>query len=160
MNKFIKPLLLLLASIFLTSCATIVGGRTYKAHVVVTNNQFPDIYYNGQLKGKGEATFEVERKEANRLMIILEHEGCETQIKQFNKRKFRVWACVGTLFTWTFITNGIPIPAGLVVDLANGSIWKPDKNEKDVFKKNFDEYTYRVDYTGCKEKTLKIQDQK
>ncbi len=144
---------LVTASLILSSCATIVGGSKYWAKVQVPDHPTAKIKYGGAFKGHGEANFLARRTAANNFSIVVQKEGCEEQKFDFKKRKFRGGALVGTIVGWTFlfsIPGGVvPIPAGLVVDGASGAFWKPDISEKGVSKQDYKHYVYHIDYTGC-----------
>lgn len=146
----ISNCLLILMFCFFTSCATIVGGNKYWAHVEVPNRSDANIIYKGQVMGNGKANFKVKRAEANKFTIIVKSDGCDEQEFYFHKSGFRGWALVGTIITWTgIIPPGIPLPWGLVVDVANGALMKPNKNEKGISKIDYKHYSYVIDYKGC-----------
>lgn len=145
--------LMLLAFTYLfSSCATIIGGNKYYAKVQVPDHPNAKIEYKGVYKGTGEANFKAKRKEANNFSVTIKEDGCETQTTDFTQRKFRGWAFAGTVVGWTGLLQGIPLPWGVVVDGANGAWWKPDINEKNVTKEDFNHYIYRIDYSGCHSK--------
>jgi len=151
-NLFNLLMLLAIASI-LSSCATIIGGSKYYAKVQVPDHPNAKIEYKGDYQGTGEASFKAKRKEANNFSVTIKEEGCETQTKDFTQRKFRGWAFAGTVVGWTGLYSGIPLPWGVAVDLSTGALWKPDINENGVTKQDFNHYIYRIDYTGCKDRT-------
>lgn len=138
---------LLLASSIFSSCATIVGGSKYTANVIVTNNSNADIKYNGREYGTGSAYIRVPRNKANDLSFAIKQEGCEEQVFTYSSRVLRGWAIVGTLFTWTGYP--LPIPYGLIVDLATGAVYKPDIKEAGIVKKDYRNFIYTIKYTGC-----------
>lgn len=155
MKKYIKLLsYLLLSMCFMASCATIVGGSKYNATVTVPSHPNAQIDYNGVFQGTGKAHFKINRKDADKVKITVKEEGCEPQTNAYRGRVFRGWALVGTIFTWTgsFQSNEtiIPIPFGLIVDGATGALWKPNPNEVGISKQNYKNYTYQIDYKGCK----------
>jgi hypothetical protein len=147
----INLLLLAVVSLFLTSCATIVGGSKYNARIIVTDRPTAKIYYRGQEQGTGAAAIKVKRNEANQFSFTVREEGCQEQTFNFVSRRFRGWALAGTLVTWTGVISGIPVPWGLVVDLATGALWKPDTMERGVFKEDHKNYLYQVSYSNCKQ---------
>lgn len=163
MNK--KPtqiilLLGLLTPFLLTSCATIIGGSKYYAHVVVTNNPNAKIIYNDEVKGIGSATFKVERKAANIFTFKVKEDGCPEQIYTYTSRSFRGWALAGTIIGWTGVIGGVPIPWGVGVDLATGALWKPNKLEKGISKETYKQFRYTVNYTAsCSAKQADIPQQ-
>jgi hypothetical protein len=151
MKKLFYSLLLFVAFCLITSCATIIGGSKYVAHVKVPDHPYAKIMYQGQYQGDGNATFLVKRSEANRFSITIKEENCEEQTFNYTQRSFRGWAFVGTIVTWTGVINGIPLPWGIVVDLATGALWKPNIYEKGVRKIDMKNYSYTIEYKGCTE---------
>ena len=134
-----------------SSCATIIGGSKYYAHVTVGNHPNANIYYVGNIQGKGYAAFKVPRVEANTFSVTIKEENCDNQKFDFKQRSFRGWALVGTIVTWTGTINGIPLPWGIAVDVASGALWKPDITEKGVTKTDYKHFNYFINYTGCKQ---------
>ena len=145
-------LLLSLSTLFSSGCATIFGGSKYYAHVVIVNNEKLDIYYQGELKGKGDAAFKVKRKDANDFTVILKKENCPDEITTFSKRRFRWWFLL--MEPWLII-NYTPIPIGFIIDGATGAYWKPSTKEKGVSKMDYRNYRYNIIYNGCKTDSLK-----
>ena len=146
--------LFLLTSMFINqSCAVIAGGSRYYANVVVEGHPNAKISYDGQTKGYGNTTVKLLRKDANNLTFTISEDGCPTVDKTFTERKFRGWAFVGTLVTWTGLSiNGgpwIPIPFGVIVDGATGAWWKPDENEVGISKVDYKNYNYNLQYKEC-----------
>lgn len=131
-------------SFVFSSCATIVGGSKYNAHVDVLNRPKAKIYYNGEEKGSGYASFKVKRKEANMVSLTIKEEGQQDQIINYTSRTFRGGALVGTLLMWTGIIQGIPIPWGLAVDLATGALWKPNIHERGIIKEDYKNFRYII----------------
>lgn len=123
----------------------------YYAKVRVPNYPDAEIYYKGYDEGKGEVSFKVPRRDADKFTVVIQKKGCLTETRHFVLRQFRGWSFLGTLVTFTGITksSGIPLPFGVAVDGATGAWWKPDINEKGVSKEDYKHYMYRVDYTGC-----------
>ena len=140
---------ILLASAFLSSCATIVGGSKYNAVVIVRNHSDAKITYNGVYRGSGTALLMINRNHANAVSFTVKSEGCDERKYDFNSHVFRGWALLGTLVTWTGAAAGIPLPWGLATDTATGAFWKPNVMEKGVSKENYKNYTYVLDYEGC-----------
>lgn len=140
---------MLIFAIFFTSCATIIGGSKYNAHIVVADNSNAKIVYKGAVIGTGNASVKVKRNEANKFEFLLKQDGCEEQNYKFNSRTFRGWAFFGTIIGWTGIYSGIPLPWGVAVDLATGAVWKPNINEKDVMKQDYKNFKYLVNYSKC-----------
>lgn len=146
---FTKITLFFLTSILLTNCGVIIGGSQYIAHIEVKDKPNAKIFYKGMEKGTGYAHFKVPRKEANKFSFIVKETGCPDQTFSFNQRIFRGWALVGTIVTFTGSTaGGFPLPWGVIVDVAAGSLWKPDKYERFVSKEDYKNYTYSV-VTSC-----------
>lgn len=145
------PLLGLLAisSLFFQSCATIFGGSHYYAQVEVKNHPLATIKYNGITRGTGTAIFRVKRSNANNLSITVKEDNCPEYTAKFESRTFRGWAFAGTIIGWTGTTGGVPLPWGVMVDCADGAIWKPDVNEKGVSKSDYKHFNYEIDYEGC-----------
>lgn len=153
MKKFIYLLTLLAAYGLLTSCATIIGGSKYYAHVKVEDHPNAKIEYKDVYQGTQNASLKVKRKEADKFAVTIKEEGCKTQNIGFQQKKFRGWAFAGTVIGWTGLYAGIPLPWGVAVDLATGALWKPDIDEKGVTKLDYKNYNYQIDYTGCKDTT-------
>ena len=147
MKKILYFVVLFAAFSFLTSCATICGGNKYWAHVEVPDHPNASIKCNNEVKGKGSATFKVKRTQAKKLSIMVKDEGCDEQTFNYTKNTFRGWAFVGTIVTWT---GSYYIPFGLIVDLANGALVKPNVKEKGVSKIDYKNFKYTLEYNGCK----------
>lgn len=140
------------------SCATIIGGSNYNAHVKVNNHPNASIIYKGSTKGNGRAMFKAPRKEANIFAVTVVQDNCEPQTFKYTKRKFRTGAFIGTLLGWTGVVNGIPLPWGVLVDGLAGSLWKPDVNEDGITKTDYKNYHYNIEYTGCQVETVNTMD--
>ncbi|RXQ90393.1 SHOCT domain-containing protein [Ancylomarina salipaludis] len=140
---------LFISSILLSSCGVIIGGSKYYAHVTVENHPKAVISYDGKTKGVGEADFLAPRSYADSFSISVKEPGCDEQIFDFTKKSFRGWALAGTLVTWTGTISGIPVPWGLIVDTASGSLWKPNVLEDGVSKIDYKNFHYSLNYTGC-----------
>jgi|ERR1035437_658467 hypothetical protein len=142
----------LMSGIFLfSSCATIVGGSRYYAHVYVDDHPDAMISYHGIVKGTGSAVFKVPRLDANIFSATINEENCKEQQIIFKQRSFRGWALAATIAFWEGDINGIPLPYGIIVDLSTGALWKPSIAEKGVTKINYKHYNYLIEYTGCKQ---------
>ena len=70
----------------LNSCATIIGGNSYYAHVRVEDHPKAKIYLNGQYLGDGNSTTAIRRKNANQVHFKLREDGYEDQ--SINKPRF------------------------------------------------------------------------
>ena len=151
MKNLIYLLSLLALNGLLTSCASIIGGSKYFAHVKVEDRPNAKIEYKDVYQGTQNALLKIKRKEADNFAVTIKEAGCETQTIGFNQKKFRGWAFAGTVIGWTGLAGGIPIPWGMAVDLSTGALWKPDVNEKGVMKVDYKNYNYQIDYTGCEE---------
>ena len=140
----------LISTMFFTSCATLLGGGTYNAHVVVNKNHpNAEIKYMGKTRGYGTATFKVPRSEANNFSFTVREEGAPEQTYSYKFRTFRVGAFLGSALVWTgigVVTSGIVIPCGPIVDFASGAIWKPSVIEAGVSQENIKTFRYLVDY--------------
>ena len=139
-----------LLSSCLTGCATIFGGSKYVANVVVEHHPNASIVYNGKNRGNGNATFKINRRDANKVAIVVKEKGCETQVFNYNHRELRGWTlgtpigisagyssfinlfarldgANGAELTGLFVGNMIMlagIPIG--VDALTGAYWRPD----------------------------------
>ena len=136
-------------ALLFSSCATIIGGSKYYAHIVVNDNPNARIFYKGELRGTGSASIKVKRKEANNFSFTVKEDNCPEKKFNFVSRSFRGGAFVGTLLGFTGIVNGIPIPWGTFVDLATGAIWKPNVDERGVSKEDYKSFAYHVKYEPC-----------
>lgn len=151
--KIIKTLLFFFLTVVLfSSCATIFGGTTYNAHIMIQGSSDAKIKYNGYYVGKGSAVFPVKRKDANKVTISVQEDGCEEQTFRYQTRGFRGWAFAGTVVGWTGLrvntpSNSVylPIPFGAIVDFATGAIWKPG-HEPGIVKLNYNNFRYLINY--------------
>lgn len=166
-SSMLKTVLLFGLAILLSSCATIVGGNKYIAKVQVNGHPDAGIYVRNRLEGRGYAAFSVRRKDANKFSFTIKKENCLDQTFSYKKRVLRGWAILGSIVGFTsgvFVGGGIvPVPVGLIVDIANGAVWKPDLGEAGIFKLDYKHYAYNIDYTGCKtqeDKQVIIQEPK
>ncbi len=151
MKKLFYTLALIATFSFLTtSCATIVGGSKYYAHVKVPEHPYARIEYKGQYIGNGSAMVKVKRTEAGNLSFTVKEDGYKQEEFQFNRKKYRTFALIGSAVLFTGMVGGVPIPWGVTVDMCTGALWKPDKNEKGVSKMDMKNYTYTLDYKGNK----------
>ncbi len=155
-GSLVQLCFVLVSFVMLPSCATIIGGSNYYAHITVNNYPNADINYKGNNMGKGYAAFKAPRIEANTFSVSIKEDNCDEQVVSFTQRSFRGWAFVGTVVGWTGVINGIPLPWGIVVDGLAGAWWKPDITEKGVTKTDYKHYNYVIDYSGCKEQDKKI----
>jgi hypothetical protein len=138
---------------FMTSCATIIGGSNYNAHITVKDHPNATITYKNGFVGKGTASIKVPRREANQFYLEIKENGCKTQIDSFTTRSFRGWAFAGTIIGWTGVTpTGIPLPWGIVTDLVTGALWKPNVSENGITKLDIKNYNYLINYKACDKK--------
>jgi hypothetical protein len=148
--NYVLICVILISSILFTSCATLLGGGTYNAHVVVNKNHpNAEIKYQGKTRGYGTATFKVPRSEANSLSFTVKEDGCPEQTYNYKFRTFRVGAFLGSVVVWTGIgvaTSGFVIPCGPIIDFASCAIWKPSIVEAGVSQENVKTFRYLVDY--------------
>lgn len=140
---------IVMATIFLSSCATIVGGSSYNAHITVVDKPNARIYHKGVEIGAGSATLKVKRKDANKFTFTVSQEGCKDQKYNFTSRTFRGLAFVGSIILWTGYYEGLLLPWGMATDLITGSVWKPNVSEKGVSKVNYKNFDYKVRYSSC-----------
>lgn len=147
--KLLLYISLLYSALFLSSCATIIGGSNYNAHVIVMDKPNAKISYKGEYRGNGSTTIKVKRSEANKFSFTVKEEGCEAQTYMYKSRAFRGGALVGTILVWTGTINGILIPWGVFVDLATGALWKPNVMERGISKEDYKSFRYQVNYNNC-----------
>jgi hypothetical protein len=138
--------LVILGSVFLTSCATICGGSKYNATILVNGRPNAEIVYHGITLGNGSAFIKVKRSQADKFSLTIKEKGCQDQTFDYHSRIFRGWALIGTIVTFTTNTY---IPYGLGIDLITGALWKPDITERGVMKHNYKNFQYIINYTGC-----------
>lgn len=145
--KKILQICILIIGLSLTSCATIIGGSRYNAHIQVANNPSAQIYYQGNVVGTGYAVVKVKRKEADKFEFFVQQEGKSRQTYRYHSRVLRGGALAGTILGWTgIIPPGIPLPWGVAVDGITGSWWKPDVSEKGLQKQDYKNFRYIVNY--------------
>jgi hypothetical protein len=140
---------IIICSILMSSCGAIVGGSIYKARISTPTAPDAKIFMNNSLIGTGSAFTSIKRTHADKLDFTVKKEGCDDQTFSYRGRTFRGWAFVGTILGWTGVISGVPLPWGLVVDLASGSLWKPNVLEPGIQKIDYKNYQYILNYTGC-----------
>jgi len=131
-----------------SSCATLVGGSSYNAHVII-NNDHPkaQIIYQGEVKGYGTAIFKVPRVQANNFSFIVKEDGCPEQTYSYKFRTFRAEAFVGSIILSVgSIPLGVPVPYGPIIDFASGAIWKPNVHEAGISQESIKTFKYLVNY--------------
>src|SRR5262245_50119378 len=99
--KSIICLALTAVAIFFSSCATIVGGSKYYAHVVVVDRPSAKITVNGEQKGNGSATFPVKRTMADKFSVTIQEQGCAAETFNYTSKVFRGAAFFGSIVGWT-----------------------------------------------------------
>jgi len=131
-----------------SSCATLVGGSSYNAHVII-NNDHPkaQIIYQGEVKGYGTAIFKVPRVQANNFSFIVKEDGCPEQTYSYKFRTFRAEAFVGSIILSVgSVPLGVPVPYGPIIDFASGAIWKPNIHEAGISQESIKTFKYLVNY--------------
>jgi len=146
---WIKPSLLILTAILFSSCGVIIGGSNYYAHVTVENHPEAVISFEGESQGSGTASFSAPRRKADSFSIKVKEPGCKEQVFDFTEKKYRGWTLAGSVVTGVGLIASVPVPFGLMVDGATGSLWKPSINEAGVSEIDFKNYHYNINYTGC-----------
>lgn len=139
MIAHIKLFVILIIVSLVSGCATILGGKTYHAYIVVKDRPGAEIYYKQSLRGRGIAEFEVPRGESGKFSVVLKEAGCPEQVFHFTSKKFRWISLLGIGY------YGIPT----LYDIVVGSVWKPDVFEPGVAKVSYKSYSYLVEYTNC-----------
>lgn len=139
-------------SVVLSSCATLVGGSSYYAQVVVQNRPKATIYYRGKDVGTGRATIKVPRINADKFAFTVKEEDGQEEEFRYHQKRFRGWAFVASLLFWNVGTTSgsIIIPAGAALDLITGAVWKPDQVENGVTQLSHKSFRYTVSYTSFK----------
>ncbi len=137
--------------LFLSSCATIIGGSKYNAFVKVENKPSAKIYYKGILIGTGSGSLKILRRDANKVSFKVRQEGCPDQQFDFKTRSFRGWTFASSLLFFSFAITGVPIPIpfGIITDFATGAYFKPTKADPSITKSNYKNYSYLLDYNLC-----------
>jgi len=133
-------------AILFSSCATIIGGTKYRAHITVKDYPKAEIKHNNIFKGYGTAVFKTYRRDADEFTLQIKKPGCKEQTFTYQSRSFRGWSLAGTIVGWTGV---LLIPWGVIVDGITGAWWKPDVKEPGIYKMDFDNFEYVIDYTGC-----------
>lgn len=156
--KIVVCLAATVVAVLLSNCATIVGGSRYVAHVVVVDRPSATIVVNGEQKGHGSATFLVKRNSADKFSFTVQEQDCAKETYTYTSRTFRGWAFFGSIVGWTGVLSSsdgtwIPLPWGMVVDLATGAVWKPNVLEKGISKEDYKNFRYTINYTGCQTKS-------
>lgn len=149
-RNLLLMLVIIAFAMSLSSCAAMFGTKSYTAKVSVPDHPDATISVNGIEYGRGEASCVVARKDANKLMITVEEEGCEPEVNNFTGRKFRGGMFVLDLFfTWL-----PPVPVGIIVDGATGAWFKPDVDDPRIQKINGRTYLYTLSYKARKKTSM------
>lgn len=145
MKKTVYITLSAIIMLMSTSCATIFGGQHYYARVEVKNHPNASIYYREQEIGKGKAMISIKRADANAVNFVIRETNCKEEVKQFYSKDIRWGAVVGSFlcFSW----------AGILVDFATESAYKPSVSEPGIYKIDYKMFNYTLNYTGCTEVT-------
>lgn len=154
MKKIITILTLTSICILLSNCTIIFGGARYQAYIQVPDHPQAEIYYDGVLKGKGNAVFKVKRNYADNLNIELKKDGCKKYIHSFNSKRARALAVIGSISeVGSMVANQqAGIPLGSILDLLIGSYWKPNVKNPLINKIDYDNFQYILDSPGCSTK--------
>ena len=114
---------LLSGIIFLSGCATILGGSRHKIHVKQGNPPDARVYLNGEFFGEAPENVKVQKnaRQGNSYLEI-KADGYETA-------KISLTRKVSVLFTLL----DIPLIIPLVIDYATGNIYKPRPNRVDYY---------------------------
>lgn len=144
---------LLILPILFSSCATIIGGSKYTAFVNVDGAPRAQVSYNGEIIGNdGTAVVKIPRKTANRITFKVSQDGCDTQKFEFTKRKVRPWTILGSIAlapSYSSNPDGsglFIIPIWNVLDIATGSIYKPDQSDPKIVKGDYKTFYYNLPY--------------
>lgn len=136
-------LILLLCATFgllFSSCATLVGGAKYNAHVQVPNHPDAKVTVNGQYLGNGQVTASLNRRDCNQVNIIVQEGDDEPQTVLFSGRKFRTGTLIADFF--------LPIPPGtIILDAITGAWWRPDDGDSRITRQDVKNYVYTITYT-------------
>lgn len=140
MKQILHSVLLFATFSFLTSCATLIGGSKYKAHVLVYGHPNANIKYKGISQGNGSAEILVPRRDASKFEITVNEYDCDEATYKFVRSSGRGWAFLGSLFT----------PGGIIIDGITGACFKPNVKEKGVSKIDFVNFSYRIEDYECR----------
>jgi hypothetical protein len=124
-----------------TGCASITGGSSYYASIVVNAKPDAEIEYQGQVIGKGKAMIKVRRARADRVLFTIREENCEPHPVFFNSKSFRTGALIGDLFIFGLF--------GVLIDGISGAFYMPDKNDFRVQKMGISSFLYLIDVPDC-----------
>lgn len=121
----------------MTSCATLIGGKTYTAHVVALDQDDVMLRVNDRLQGKGSVIFEHKRKQP--LTVIIDKPDCQPYEEKFriDTRGFLVGCDVISI-------------VGLVIDFGTGAIYRPEyRQDVRVDRINYDTYKFTIFNQPC-----------
>ncbi len=153
MRKILNLLILFIVVIIVNGCATIFGGARYNAHISVVGHPNSSIYYQGEKKGNGKATFLVKRAQSDKLKITIKEAGCPDYTHKYDSKVPRLGAVLGTAseVAQMILSQTIVIPLGSIIDFSTGAYWKPNVLNIDINKIDYDNFKYILDYPGCDE---------
>lgn len=171
-NK-VSILISFVALITMSSCATMFGGARYNARVRVDNASGTTITYKGKVISNN-AVLSIKRKHADKVSFEVSKEGYKTEKFDFRKKEFRSIALIASIFSGigsnTQTNNGVTrtqltfIPYVLIDIINYSSLWKPSLSEAGVYKKNYNNYEYILNYratpTKKPKKTVVVKEEK
>lgn len=126
----------------ITGCATITGGSSYFATVVVNSKPEAEIVYQGRVVGRGKTILKVQRRDADKLFLTVREEGCEPFPVSFSSKDFRAEALVANLF----LPFGL---AGVLVDGLTGAFYMPSVNNETIRKIGIRNFLYTINLPEC-----------
>jgi len=139
MKRHLFVLLVLSAfGLSFSSCATIVGGAKYNAHVEVPDHPDAKITVNGQYLGNGQVTASLNRIDCNQVNITVQDGNDEPQTTMFSGRKFRTGTLIADILAF--------FPGGLIIDAITGAWWRPDEGDSRITRQNVKNYLYTITY--------------
>jgi hypothetical protein len=127
--------------IFSTGCATITGGSSYYASIIVNAKPDAEIEYQGRVIGKGKAMVKVRRASADRVSFSIREEGCEPFPVSFNSKDFRTGALIADLFTFGLL--------GVLIDGITGALYMPDTDDFRIQKMGTRSFLYQINVPDC-----------
>ena len=138
-----------------TGCASITGGSSYYASIVVNARPDAEIEYQGNVIGKGKAMVKVRRASADRVSFTIREKDCEPYPVFFNSKSFRTGALIADLFVFGLF--------GLIIDGVSGAFYMPDTDDFRVQKMGISSFLYLIDVPDCRPVRVKekaVQEEK